>query len=155
MSFDLILELAMRWLHIFGAITAVGASIFALVVIVPAMAKLPDETRKAFHEAARPKFAMIVGMAIMALLVSGFYNYLVVMRPQHVGQPKYDMLMGIKILLALVVFFIASALTGRSPAFQKLRDKRKLWLTINVILAAAIVLIAGYLRTMPISTGTA
>ncbi|MCB9853159.1 MAG: hypothetical protein H6819_08685 [Phycisphaerales bacterium] len=153
MSFDLILEIAMRWLHILGAITAIGAAIFALVVISPAMAKLPEETRKAFHAAARPKFAMLVGMAIMALLVSGFYNYLVVMRPLHQGQSRYDMLMGIKILLALVVFFIASALTGQSPAFQKIRDNRKFWLTINVLLGAAIVLVAGYLRTMPISTG--
>ncbi|HPF41099.1 MAG TPA: hypothetical protein P5081_19500 [Phycisphaerae bacterium] len=152
MSFDLILEIAMRWLHIFGAITAVGASIFALVVIVPTMAKLPEDARNAFHAAARPKFAMLIHMAIMALLVSGIYNYIVVMRAKHQGQSIYDMLMGIKILLALVIFFVASALTGQSPTFQKIRDNRRMWLTLNVFLAAVLIAIAGYLRTIPFST---
>lgn len=143
--------LGVRWVHIFGAIAAAGAAVFALVVVVPAMAKMPEDARKAFHEAARPRFAMLMGIAILALVASGFYNYIFVMRPRHVGNSTYDMLMGIKILLAFVVFFVASALTGRSPAFQKIRDKRKLWLTINVLLASAIVLIAGILKAMPTS----
>lgn len=151
--FDEVLNVAMRWLHVMGAITLLGAAIVGLVVNTAVFAKLPEEGRREYRAIAMPKFAMLVGIGTLALLVSGIYNYVVVMRALHVGQSQYDMMMGIKILIAIVVFFLAAALTGKSAAFQKIRDNRKLWLTITVLLGAAIVAIASYLRMMPVSTG--
>lgn len=149
--FDEILTVAMRWLHIVGAITLLGSLLAALVVNRAGLAKLSEESREAFLSAARPKLAMLVGIGILLLLVPGLYNYLVVMRALHQGQPTYDMMMGIKILLALIVFFLASALTGKSAVFQKIRDNAKMWLTITLLIGAAIVGIASYLRMMPVA----
>jgi hypothetical protein len=58
-------------------------------------------------------------------------------------------LFGIKFLLALVIFFVASLLVGRSPAADRFRQKRKTWLTLNMTLAITVVLISGVMRTLP------
>ena len=64
----------------------------------------------------------------------------------HKGDALYHALVGIKILLALGVFFIASVLVGRSPAFEGMRQNRAKWLKIIVILATVIVGISGFVK---------
>jgi hypothetical protein len=54
--------------------------------------------------------------------------------------------MGIKIVIAFGVFFLASVLVGRSPRFEPLRRQRKKWLLVLIILAFAIVLISSSLK---------
>jgi hypothetical protein len=54
--------------------------------------------------------------------------------------------MGVKILLALGVFFIAAALVGRSPALEPIRQNRAKWLRVLVALALIIVCISGFLK---------
>ena len=46
----------------------------------------------------------------------------------------------------LVVFFIASALVGRSAKLEGVRQKRGKWLTLLVIIALVIVSISGFLK---------
>ena len=81
-------------------------------------------------------------IGITLLLVTGFYNYLA----GDTKLPRYHMFMGIKILLAFGVFFIASALTGRSPALEAIRRNRARWMTVLILLASAVVAVAGYLK---------
>lgn len=144
-----VLGVVMRWLHISGAIVAVGSSIVTLVALLPSMQGLPDETRSSLHESIRKRLAMLFMIGITALLVSGFYNYLLNEIPQHRGDGPYHGLMGVKILMAFVVFFFGSALVGRSAAFEGIRRKRRRWLTVNIVLALIIVAIAAVLRAMP------
>ncbi len=144
------IEVAMRWLHIMGAIVAAGGTIFALAALSPALRGLADDVRADIHERVRRRFAMLLGMSILALLVSGFYNYITVEMPQHKGQGQYHALMGGKILLALAVFFVGSALTGRAKAFEKLRQRRTAWLGLNALLVAIIVAFGAVLGKMPV-----
>lgn len=146
------LDMAMRWLHIMAAMTAAGASVFALVVLVPAMRQWPEDVRSRVHDSLRPRFAKLMFSAIGALLLSGLYNYILVKTPLHKGQGLYHGLMGVKILLALAVFFVASALVGQAPAFEVLRRKRPMWLAINVMLVAVIVAIGAVLSRVPYVT---
>lgn len=141
-----ILDIAMRWLHLMSAIAAAGTTIFALFVLVPVLRESPEDVQTRLHDAIRPRMAKLVSISIGLLLISGFYNYLAVKMPLHEGQGLYHGLMGGKILLAFVVFFIASALTGKAKAFESLRAQRAKWLTINVLLVMAIVVIGGVLR---------
>ena len=76
----------------------------------------------------------------------GFYNYLVVALPSHKGDKLYHPLIGTKILLALGMFFIASALVGRSAKFEGMRRNSKFWQTMILILAAIIVGISGFAK---------
>ena len=55
-------------------------------------------------------------------------------------------MMGTKILLALAIFFFASALIGRSKSFDGMRKNSKFWQLIMILLAAVIVGISGYLK---------
>ncbi len=51
---------------------------------------------------------------------------------KHKGDGLYHALVGTKILLALGLFFIASALVGRSAAFESMRASRAKWLKVMV-----------------------
>lgn len=143
------LNVIVRVMHVVGAIIAVGGAIFAIFAVLPAAQVIPEESKKHFHEAIRRRFAMLVMISITLLMLSGFYNYLVNELPAHKGQSAYNAMMGVKILLAFAVFFLASAMTGKSPAFEGMRKKRKRWMTVNVLLAFVIIAIGAVLRAMP------
>ena len=81
------------------------------------------------------------------LLLSGLFNYIrVILDGSHKGDGLYHGLIGTKILLALAIFFIASALVGRSAGTAAIRQDARRWLTINFLLASAIIGISGFLR---------
>ena len=140
------LDLLFRWIHIGTAIVILGGSVFLRFVLMPAAKDLPDAEHDALRERLMGRWRKIVGIGIGLFLISGFYNYLVVMMPQHKGDKLYNALLGTKILLAFGVFFLASALTGRAAAFETIRKNSKKWLLITILLATAIVIISGYLK---------
>jgi len=146
------IALIMRWVHILSAITMLGGSIFVRFVLSPAAAGLSDDSRTTLIGGIRARWSKFLMVLIALFLVSGFYNYLMVTAPAHKGQPQYHMVMGIKMLLAFVVFFLASALAGRRKLAQKLQSKAAVWMLITVLLGVAIVLLSGYLRFMPTTT---
>jgi uncharacterized membrane protein len=144
-----VISLLLRWAHILAAITAVGGTIFMRWALLPAISELPEADRKTLHDGIRRRWALPVHLSIGFLLISGFYNYLVYTRLQHEGDAPYHALFGIKFLLALVIFFVASMLVGRSPAADRFRQKRKTWLTLNMTLAIVVVMMSGVMRTLP------
>jgi hypothetical protein len=84
-------------------------------------------------------------LAIGLLLVSGLANYsLAVVRSAMPG--SYHAIFGIKFLLALTVFWIASLLIGRSDTAERVRQKAGFWLTLNLVLATLVVCLGGVLR---------
>ena len=120
-----------------------------LFVLMPAAKELPDDVHTALRGRIMKRWKMLLHTAILLFLISGFYNYLFLTAPLHKGDKLYHPLIGIKILLALVVFFLAIALTGRSNWSEAFRKDGKKWLTINVILATIIVGISGILKNRP------
>jgi len=89
-----------------------------------------------------------VTIGIALFLVSGFYNYYRAI-VQFKLDGLYHGLLGIKILLAFAVFFLGSALVGRSPRFEGIRNDSKKWMAILLLLAALVVAIAGFLKVRP------
>ncbi len=148
-----------RWAHILAAITAVGGTIFMRTALLPAVSVLPEAERKALHDGVRSRWVKFVMLAILFLLVSGIYN--IIMKEKQLktvadgAKGLYHMLFGIKFLLAFVIFFLASAVTGRSPAFAKIRENARFWLTLNMILAILVVCISGVLRAIPLEAAPA
>ena len=143
------LELVLRWAHILAAITAMGGTIFARFAVVPVLAGLPEEQRRTLHEAIRARWAKFVHGSIAVLLATGLYNFMFVIRAKFTLPPAYHMIFGIKFLVAMILFFFASVLFGRSALAQKFRQNAKLWLTVNLALATTIVCLSGYLRALP------
>ncbi|NUM53111.1 MAG: hypothetical protein HUU46_05655 [Candidatus Hydrogenedentes bacterium] len=147
---DLVLPLIMRWAHILAAIVAVGGAVFVRFVLMPsAQQTLDDKTRAELRAAVTRRWMKFIHTCILLFLISGFYNYLVIQAPAHKGQSIYHMLFGIKFLLALVVFALAIALASLKPWSEKLRANAKLWQGLLVALAVVIVLISGYMRSIP------
>ena len=86
------------------------------------------------------------------LLVSGLTNFFLYQAPAHKGQMLYQALFGAKFLAALVVFFLGSALYGRSQAFAPIRANARFWAGISLTLIVVIIFISGVLRNIPHAT---
>ncbi len=145
------LPLISRWAHIGCAILLVGGTAFNWLVLMPALRGESPELMGRI----RDRWKKFVHVGILLFLVSGFYNYIAVTIPQHKGDGLYHMLVGTKILLALVVFFIASALVGKKPGTQKFRDDAKKWTGVALLLATAIVGISGFVKVRGTPTAAA
>ena len=140
------IALSSRWAHVLGAIVLLGGGLFSRLVLLPVISGLADDEQVRWHDLIRSKWAKWVGISTGVILLSGLYNYLVVAVPNHKGDGLYHGLMGAKMLMALAIFFLAAALAGKSAALEGIRRKRKLWMTVTVLLGVAAVMIAGYLK---------
>ncbi len=113
---------------------------FCLVPVIP---EGTDERR----EAMRKRWAKLVMLSTLLLLVSGLYNsYYMAVTYQLNG--LYLGLLTVKILLALVVFLFAAILSGRSENAKNMRQKELNWLNILCVSMLLLVLIAGFMKTM-------
>ena len=142
---EIIVDVLARWTHIGTVIVVLGGSIFMRLIVMPAAAELPDDEHTEFKGRIIKRWKMFVHVGILLFLMSGFYNYMRAI-PLHKGQKLYHPLIGTKILLAFVIFFLASALVGRSPKFEGMRKNSKKWLAVIITLAAIIVGISGYAK---------
>jgi hypothetical protein len=84
------------------------------------------------------------------LLISGLVNTITTIQKYEFDKNvPYHALIGVKMLLGLAIFFIASLLVGRSANAAKFREKAVFWLNVNLTLAVAVVLIGGFLKVSP------
>lgn len=134
-----------RVTHISTAIALIGGSVFILCVLLPASKLISEEAHATLSQGISARWKRFVHIGILLFLVSGFYNYFRAM-PLHKGDGLYHAMIGTKMLLALVIFFIASALVGKSQAFAAMRAKRGKWLAILVLLACVIVLVSSFVK---------
>ncbi|TWU46320.1 hypothetical protein Poly51_57160 [Rubripirellula tenax] len=139
------IDVLSRIVHVSTAIALVGGSLFTLMVLLPSASELGEEPHKKLAAAIAGRWKKFVHIGVTLFLVSGLYNFVRAI-PLHKGDGTYHMLIGIKMVLALFVFFLAAALVGRSEKLAGIRNARKKWLTVLVILAAVIVAISGYTK---------
>jgi len=153
MDADTLLALLSRWVHIGTAIVVIGGSVFMRFVLMPAAEQLPDNEHEALRERVLGRWKRFVHLGVLLFLLSGGYNYILAVRI-HKGQSLYHALVGTKIILALIVFFLASAIVGRSPTFENLRKNMKRWVLVVILLATVIVGISGFVKvTIPPAAG--
>jgi hypothetical protein len=77
--------------------------------------------------------------------LSGIVNTVLIVREYKFDGP-YHPLLGVKILLALAIFYIASMLAGRSEAAERFRQKAPFWLNVNLFLSILLICIAVWMR---------
>jgi uncharacterized membrane protein len=146
------LPVILRFIHIAAAVAAGGATIFASAALLPAMSTLPEVDRLRLKEAIDRRWRVVVMACVTLLFVSGLVNFVLYQAPVHKGQSLYHALFGVKFLAAMVVFFLASALSGRAAAFAAIRANSRSWVGVAAVLVLAIVLISGVLRSIPHAT---
>ncbi|TWU39941.1 hypothetical protein Q31b_32570 [Novipirellula aureliae] len=139
------LDVVSRIVHVATAITLVGGSAFLLFVLMPAAKQLEEAPHQQLSKLVMGRWKRFVHAGILLFLLSGFYNYYRAIA-KHDGDGLYHALIGTKMLLALGIFFLASALVGNSAAFEGIRKNRAKWLGWVVFLAAIIVIISGYVK---------
>ncbi|GMU24508.1 MAG: hypothetical protein AMXMBFR13_45820 [Phycisphaerae bacterium] len=142
-----------RWLHLAAVIVAIGGTVFIRFVLHPSSrAALSQDTHAALRQVLIRRWARFVHTCILFIILSGTYNAIVqfpLHKPVEGEPPLYHILFGIKLLLALALFFIAIAVTGRSLAFEGMRRQMPRWLAVNAAIAAVIVLISNVLKNIP------
>lgn len=145
------LLLILRYMHILGAIMLMGGTIFMRFGLRPAAKTLPQDVHAGLQEQVRGRWAKVVALASLLILVSGIANLGLASRNTYdpVFGMNYNMVVGIKFILALPIFFIAAILMGRSNLSQKFKANADLWININLALAVVMVLIGGVLRFVP------
>lgn len=138
-------DVASRLIHVLTAIVLLGGSTFMLLVVLPTLQSSDEATRSKIASGLRGIWKRYVHAGIALFLISGFYNYFKAM-PQHKGDGLYHALIGTKIILALAVFFLASALVGRSAAFEGMRTNSSKWLKILCLLGIIIVAMSSFVK---------
>lgn len=148
---EFLITLVARWLHILSAALALGVPIFARFVLTPALSQLDETQRGAFRESLHARWRVFVYVMIVVFLATGFWTFLGAKR-WSAFEPdvkfRYHLLFGIKLLIALAMFFISSALAGRSKALAGMRAKGTMWLGVLIVLGLCIVGISGFMRFM-------
>ena len=138
-----------RWMHVLAAVIAVGGAVYSRVAFLPALTQGMEEAqRKKIRDLASRRWSKVLYACIALLLVSGFYNFFTISLDKAERAPAYHALFGIKFLAALGVFFLGSALVGRSEALAPIRARSARWLTVTVVLAVVVILISGVLRSL-------
>lgn len=149
--------LLLRWAHILGAVLTVGGLFFVRFAFLPAVAEVDEASREKLHEAARRRWLPWVIGGITLLLVSGLTNFLLFNNTvksqgwadgQWMRQTSYHAIFGVKFLLALGVFYLASGLVGRGKGTAWIRQARARWLSVTLGLAIAIVMLSGWMRNL-------
>lgn len=130
------LFVVMRWVHLISMATLVGGMIFGRLVMTSSLGALAPDARQAFGDRAAAAYRPLVVAAIVGLVLSGTYNLMT--NPGHT--PKYHMLLGVKLLLALHVFAVALLIS------QPKNPKRARLMTGTLISGLIIVAISAYLR---------
>ncbi len=136
-----------QWLHLGAAVAAVGGVLYLRVVLLASLRAVPGEQRAVVLKAAGRRFHPILWASIAVLLVTGLQN-VVEAAATHGSNPLYWRLLGLKVVLALVLFGLALGLSLPLPALAGLRARRPQILVVNLVLAAAVLYLSAVLRRL-------
>lgn len=134
------LDIVLRIMHILGAVLLLGSILFQRFALLPAIKELQsDETADRIRQLVRGRIARITMFSAALLLISGLINTARVSILFRFPDGDYNLLLAVKLLLAMFIFYLASALAGRSETAEKLRADATKWL--NMLLAASLLII--------------
>lgn len=137
-----ILVFLSKWLHVLGMAGVVGGLLFAQLVLVP----LQPRTEEAENETVKQvwkRFGIAMGLLWVVVLITGFYNLAMVTPTVN---SAYQQVVGIKIGLALIMFFLTLALAHPVGPMKKFFQQRNNWLAFLLILGIVIVGISAHLN---------
>ena len=142
------MTLVSRVLHILGAIVLLGGIAYLRKIVAPGVAAGGDPDGAALYSGRRRAWAKWVGIATAVLLITGFYNFLMIVNTTADLPRAYHPLFGVKFLLALVVFALAALLAGKTSAAERFRQSPKWWLTLCLAAGIATVIAGSVLRSL-------
>jgi uncharacterized membrane protein len=143
-----LVPLVARWAHVLGAIVLVGGLAYLTLVALPSLSSgASGAERSRLRSELDRRWRWLVIASSVVLLASGLYNLIGEGLAKGDAAPGYHAWFGAKFVLAIVVFFMAAALSGRSAALSRLRSGGSAWGPVTLAAAVLVVLIAGVLRS--------
>lgn len=139
------IDVASRILHVSTAILLLGGSLFTVLALQPVLRNQTESVRNAIAGQLRGRWKRWVHLGIAVFLATGFYNYFRAM-PLHKGDGLYHAIIGSKILIALVIFFLASVLVGRSQRFESWRQGSAWPIALLCVLGIIVVALSGFVK---------
>ena len=143
-----IVLIVMRLIHVASAIVLVGGWVLLAYCLIPATKLLDESFRQSVIELTCKRFFKFAVVAIVGLLVSGTFNFIVSMPSYKEAGTMTNILIGVKVLLALMLFV---AVWAKAAGLWKV--KQKAFLSACVHLALLIVVLAGIVRYLRLTYG--
>lgn len=138
-----------RWIHIVAAGIVVGGPALMLFALIPgAKETLSEDDHARLREAVRKRWAKWVHASIGLLLLTGFVNFYLLAIRSGVEPIPYHAVFGLKLVAALAIFFLTTALVGRAPGLEKMRRAAPKWLAVVLALAATVILLGDILNQL-------
>lgn len=134
-----------RVVHTTCAATLFGGLIYLRFVLAPAATE--GDTESALFAGRRSAWAMCVAACTGLLLLSGIYNFIVVMMGYKNLPALYHSLFGVKFLLAIALMAIMAFIAGKTSLAEKLRGSLKFWLNVALVLALSVFVLGAMLRS--------
>lgn len=137
-----------KWLHVLSIAGMLGGVFFAWIVLVPTLRPRSDGGAEA--EAEEPlareqwkRFGITLGVLWLIILATGFLNMSLV--TPHVNG-RYQMFLGMKIALAIIMFIVSLLIAHPMPAMRRFFRNRSGWLLIVLVLGIIVVGISAHLN---------
>jgi uncharacterized membrane protein len=130
-----------KWLHLLSIIGVLGGTAFAWLVLKPVL-KAEDgggDTGKLLWK----RFGIALGVLWLIVLATGFLNQMLVTPKVNAN---YQMLLGMKMGLALLMFVVSLLLAHPIPAVARFFKDRSAWLLVLLLLGAIVVGISAHLN---------
>lgn len=137
-------DLVVKWVHVLSIVTGVGLTLFQYLVLLPVLRRVQGVPED-FVQAVQRRAGMVIGIAWVLIWVTGIYNLVVIV---PAVKPNYHLVLGAKILLVLVLFFISTALSHPSLAFEGIQRHRARWVALAAWLGIAIIALSATLNMM-------
>jgi uncharacterized membrane protein len=135
-----------KWLHLISIVGVLGGIFFAWQVLTPTLrneASDGDLGRQMWK-----RFGMAFGVLWIVVLATGFLNmYLVTPKVNA----HYQMYLGIKTLLALVMFFVSMLIAHPVKALQRTFGNRGPWLLALLLMGILVLGLSAHLNLSRIS----
>ncbi|MYH41571.1 MAG: hypothetical protein F4150_07415 [Chloroflexi bacterium] len=150
-------------LHVTAAAALVGPQILLFLAVIPATRELSDDDRSAVTRSVTRRFGMIAGVSLVALLVTGLYQFYEVV-PVAVQEEMNDFRFGPLFMAKMTLFLVLIALIavhaawlgpriqaaldagtaaeGARDALARLR-RRSLWVSAAMVAVSLLVLALG------------
>jgi uncharacterized membrane protein len=141
------LLLTSRVLHILGSIVMIGGVFYLLAVVAPKIAA-GNYSADDWFSGNRAAWAKWVGISTAVLLVTGLFNFVMMVKLNHIDK-TYHMLGTGKILIAFVLFFFAAILAGKTGLADRYRANMKKWLKVTFFVGLIIVILGAVMRSYP------
>lgn len=138
------MDLAVKWVHLVSIVMAVGLTLFQYLVLHPVIRRFQGISEESL-QALRRRAGIVTGIAWIFIWITGIYNLVVII---PTVKPNYHMVLGAKLLLVLVLFFISTALSHPALAFEGIQRNRARWVAIAAWLGIIVVVLSATMNMM-------